>query len=388
MAKCRYACIPTSTTLNHLPLPILAQPAKIPRYPGYGVTISCKSIVQIKMTMVDTCPRQYRLSLTWAPLLQSLGVDAVEVARQCRLPADVFHRANSTVSGGQFFHMWRALERIADSEVMPLHYGRAVLSRVVNLTLIAIMASPDMLHAVQNLTRFRSLIGPTHFDVCTEGDSVTIALVNLVDGESPPPSMVMAELVFLLALCREATGEAIVPQRLELSFDWHFSSPYQDFFGLRPERGDQDLITIARSDAQRPFLSADQSLWNYFETVLDKRLQQIDQDTRYVGQVKARLIEMLPRGQGSIDDVAHSISVSTRTLQRRLREEGSSYRQVLDETRADLALYYLRNSDLAGYEISFLLGFEDQNSFFRAFRKWTGMTPESVKASLTHRGSA
>ena len=65
-----------------------------------------------------------------------------------------------------------------------------------------------------------------------------------------------------------------------------------------------------------------------------------------------------------------------------LEDEGTSFQQVLDATREGLARYYLGATGMAGAEISFLLGFEDPNSFIRAFHDWTGTTPERLRSQL------
>ena len=96
----------------------------------------------------------------------------------------------------------------------------------------------------------------------------------------------------------------------------------------------------------------------------------------------AALLELLPSGSASIEAVSKRLGTSTRTLQRRLSREQSNFQAVLNKTREDLARYYLKTSDMSGAEISFLLGFEDPNSFFRAFHAWTGETPEKVRGGL------
>ena len=86
-----------------------------------------------------------------------------------------------------------------------------------------------------------------------------------------------------------------------------------------------------------------------------------------------------------MDAVSAKLRASTRTVQRRLKEEGGSFQHVLNRTREDLAIHYLKTSTMSGAEISFLLGFEDPNSFFRAFHAWTGDTPEKMRATIRTR---
>ena len=95
--------------------------------------------------------------------------------------------------------------------------------------------------------------------------------------------------------------------------------------------------------------------------------------------MQAALVELLPTGASSMSDVARSLAVSTRTLQRRLHEEGTNYQATLNETRESLARHYLRSGGMSVGQISFLLGYDTPSSFYRAFHSWT--TPETARAS-------
>ena len=74
--------------------------------------------------------------------------------------------------------------------------------------------------------------------------------------------------------------------------------------------------------------------------------------------------------------------MSKRTLQRRLEDEGENFRALVNSTRENLARHYLGNTTMSSGEIAFLLGFEDPNSFYRAFQDWTGQTPDSARHAL------
>ena len=91
------------------------------------------------------------------------------------------------------------------------------------------------------------------------------------------------------------------------------------------------------------------------------------------------LSEMLPAGEATVDAAARRMRLSTRSLQRYLREDGTTFQKVLDSTRAELARTYLTSTELNVAEISYLLAYRDPNSFYRAFNAWTGQTPQSVR---------
>lgn len=99
-------------------------------------------------------------------------------------------------------------------------------------------------------------------------------------------------------------------------------------------------------------------------------------------RVRASLLEQLPAGSSSTEAVARDLMMSSRTLQRRLKDEGTTFQAILDDTREALARHHLSASDLSTGEISFLLGYEDARSFYRAFHAWTGQTPNLARAGV------
>jgi len=101
-----------------------------------------------------------------------------------------------------------------------------------------------------------------------------------------------------------------------------------------------------------------------------------------VERVRSTLLESLPAGAVSMQEISRKLGVSTRTLQRRLQDEGTTFQQTLDTLRDSLAHHYLRNTAMSSAEISFLLGFEDSNSFARAFQSWTGITPRTARSQM------
>mgnify|MGYP006204857391 CR=1 FL=1 len=96
-------------------------------------------------------------------------------------------------------------------------------------------------------------------------------------------------------------------------------------------------------------------------------------------KVKAILLENLPAGFNRIEDVAEKLALSKRSLQRLLEEEQTNFQSILDSTRQSLAEHYLSRSSISPSEVSYLLGFQEVNSFARAFKKWTGETPNTFR---------
>ena len=139
-------------------------------------------------------------------------------------------------------------------------------------------------------------------------------------------------------------------------------------------------LSFSAESAALPFITENRQMWEFFEPGLKKRLSELTVKDDFSSRVHSALLELLPAGQSSVDIVASRLAVSKRTLQRRLSDEQTNFQKVLNSVREELASYYLKSSTLNHTQISFLLGFSEPNSFYRAFHDWTGSTPETVRA--------
>lgn len=115
---------------------------------------------------------------------------------------------------------------------------------------------------------------------------------------------------------------------------------------------------------------------------LRKRLVEMEVDDTVSARVRSALVELLPSGECSIDDVCRVLGMSRRSLQRKLKEEGTSFQQQLNHTRELLTKNYLRNTKLSSEDIAYLLGYQNLNSFYRAFSLWTGKSITEYKAEV------
>ncbi|MCP3944850.1 MAG: helix-turn-helix transcriptional regulator, partial [Desulfobacteraceae bacterium] len=154
---------------------------------------------------------------------------------------------------------------------------------------------------------------------------------------------------------------------------------YIDFFGVIPGKGKTNRISFSKADAQRPFLTENAPMLKFFESDLQQRLVDFDVDASYVNRVRSALLKLLPGRLISIENIAKKLGVSKRTLQRRLSEESTTFQKELNQLREILARHYLIDLNMSSAEVSFLIGFDDPNSFVRAFHLWTGKTPQEIR---------
>ena len=123
-------------------------------------------------------------------------------------------------------------------------------------------------------------------------------------------------------------------------------------------------------------------MWNFFESELKKRLSEMDTDDSFSAKVRSVLVEILPAGKSGIEDVAVALGTSRRSLQRKLKEEDTTFQKQLNHVRELLAKNYIQNTQLSSEDIAYLLGYQDLNSFFRAFSLWTGKSVTTYKKEI------
>jgi AraC-like DNA-binding protein len=142
-----------------------------------------------------------------------------------------------------------------------------------------------------------------------------------------------------------------------------------------------DRLVIDRALLAAPLRTAEPELCALLDYCAEAMLAKRRPAQPLLSRVCQAIVEALPGGNTTIEAIAEKSGVSPRTLQRRLKEMGTSHQELLDQVRRDLAVHYLEVRHLAHSEIAFLLGFSDSSVFNRAFKRWTGTTPGRYLAS-------
>ena len=325
----------------------------------------------------------------WRLLMGDAGIEAAPVLKRAQLPGDLFARQNVRLDAESFFRLWMAIEAEgqAGDPTLPvaLQIARVMSSDWFEPELFAALCSANMRAALGRIAKYGRLIAPMTTTV-TDKSGLTTVTLEFQDQTKSPPSVFLAfKLMFFVQLARLATRHHILP--IGVSWPSVPTEPselasYRTYFGVPVTPSPITTLVFRTEDVERPFLTENHKMWSFFEPSLRQRLADLDHQTGMVERVKSALLEALPAGEVSMQAICRRLGVSGRTLQRRLQAEGTTFQQTLDELRDSLAHHYLRNTALTGSEISFLLGFEDSNSFARAFQSWTGRTPQTVRHEL------
>jgi len=188
-------------------------------------------------------------------------------------------------------------------------------------------------------------------------------------------------IALLIGIAR--IGAAITKKELAGEADLMFDEPpyFARFAHLAPGRvrfgRPSNRLVFAASVLDLPLDMADPVAMQLAREQCEREMQALGRDDRTVARVR----ELLPLSEGfrSLEEIAQQMGVSPRTLKRRLADQDTSYSALLDELRQERALLLLRDESLSREQIAERLGYSDAANFTRAFRRWTGKTPGSVR---------
>jgi AraC-like DNA-binding protein len=313
--------------------------------------------------------------------INDLRMSWPRVLRRAALPGDLLAQGPAMLTTDEYFRFWSALEDEGGDRDLALDVGQAISVETFSPPIMAALCSPDLKVAAHRIATYKPLVGPLRLDVTGNADGLRIAYQWPPD-QQPPALLTTSELVFWVALARIATRHHVRPVQVTVPALPRDPAGLEGFLGARVRTGGMHAVTFSAADAARPFLTQNEPMWRFFAPELRRRLSDLQASTTVAERVRAALHETLPAGGTSMTAVTSRLAVSSRTLQRQLREEGTTYQAILASTRENLARHYLRRGNLHTSEIAFLLGYDDTNSFYRAFRNWTGTTPETLRATI------
>jgi AraC-like DNA-binding protein len=319
---------------------------------------------------------RFRVSNLLPNKLEELGVSPPVVLRQAGLPVGLFNQEKILLTTGELFALFHAIAEVGDEPAIGLKLGSEERIERYSPPAIAALYSRSFRDALKRVARYKQLTCPEEIHVVERNGECAIQFRWLLASEPEPETLVDLCFAWIVNIGRHGVGPSLNPKRVELKrtashrrlFEEHFQCP------IKFEAAHNALI-FKGADIDLPFLTHNPELLAMVAPQLEAELAyQLAQQT-VPDQVKATLKRMLAGRRPAMQEVARELRLSPRTLQRRLTEDGLTFQQLLEDARRELARHYLLHSSLELNETAYLLGYEDPNSFFRAFQNWEGKTP-------------
>ncbi len=299
------------------------------------------------------------------------------VLRRAGLPRDLFQQQRILVSTEELFAMWRAVGELSTDPGIGLRLGAEIKLERLHPMVLSALSTESFRAAIDHIARYKRLSAPEEIVHELVEDEWSIHFRWLLAMDVEPPVLMEYCFAWVLTIARQGTGKKITPLRIEFVQPRTHMRDLERYFGC-PVVCDaaRNVMVFRGADAELPFITRNAELLEMLAPQLDMELRtHAPEEDNFAELVRGAIQQRLTGHRPVVEDIARDLHMSARTLQRRLQESGSSYQRVLDEARRQMARYYLRNSELELTETAYLLGYEDSNSFTRAFRAWEGMAP-------------
>ncbi|AVO60006.1 AraC family transcriptional regulator [Pseudomonas chlororaphis] len=314
------------------------------------------------------------------PLLEQYGLDAARLAE-----------AGARLSIPRYMRLGHAAIQLTGDPALGLRMGQ--LSRLSQAGLAGVTAAqaPTVREAARCLTRFEALYGSNYRGQSSfheDADGAWLRFYSI----SPYNAYNRFVVDSILAGWLQQLGSLGAPvkaERIEIEFaQTDYRDRYNNLGDCPIQFGaEHNQLRLSQATLAQRNVEHCPSTWRHLLQLCEQELEQLTR-TRSLRERITQLLGPLLNGgrEPDLEEVAARLKLPTWTLRRKLAEEGTQFRAILNDTRRDLAMTYIRDTELAFGEIAYLLGFASAEAFQRAFKRWSGQTPGEFRRS--HRQSA
>ena len=315
-------------------------------------------------------------------LIEAYGHDPEALYFDVGIDPDLLNKPGARIPYTLVNRLWAKATEIIDDPCFGLMAYKYWHPSYFHALGYAWLASHTLRDALNRFVRYLRIVSEKIFLKLEEGpDGLTLVLSYELLGMRVPAQIDMG-MAMSIHICRLNFGEDLKPVAVNFM---HAEPPcaekYFELFKTSVRfSADRDSMTYSFADVDRYLMGANPQLARLNDQVMIEYLGKLNKDD-IIDRVTAAIIDMLPSGGIADEKVAETLNMSVRSLQRRLKEVGSTFRTLLEAVRKDLASTYVRDPDIELVEVAFLLGFSDQSAFSRAFKRWTGNSPSEARKS-------
>jgi len=290
---------------------------------------------------------------------------------------------------------WRLAMSITGDEAIGLHVAEWLPRGSLDLIEYAFRSSATLGDGLVRLARYGRLINDRLAGhVLHAGPSPGVRfLMGVADSGPLHPQRAEFSIALALRLARDATAAPLVPVEVSFAHDGPADQSEHRAFFRSPIHFSSGVNGMVFSDADgaRALRAADAALAAVIQRRLDKALAALDKldqpgdgsaSVSIAARVRRLLIDKMAHEQQSVTTIGRELGLSARTLSRRLAGEGTSFRDIQDQVRHQLAVSLLADPKVSIAEVAFFLGYAEPAPFHRSFKRWTGTTPQLHRRAL------
>ncbi len=319
------------------------------------------------------------IDIIWR-LIDSYGHDPDPLFRALHIDPEVAQDPNARYSVKLVDELWKEAAKLIADPCFGLRAHEHWHPSHMHALAYAWLASSTLRTALLRLNRYIKIINDeTSVRLVENEEGLSVRLAYARESKGLPWRTDLA-LSILMHMCRLNYGATLDP--VSVSFT-HSQPPcagdFFEYFRCPIHFGAPcNQLTLASDVVDRRLAGDNPELARLNDQVMIQYLARLDREN-ITERVKAAIIDHMPSGRVTDQAIAEALFMNVRSLQRKLQNEGTTFKALLDGVRQELAHQYIRDSRLNVNEISFLLGFSDISSFSRAFKRWTGEPPSAYR---------
>ena len=280
--------------------------------------------------------------------------------------------------------MWDRAGQLSKDPAFGIRVGANVGKLHLDMFAHAWLASDTLIDALNCMIRYEDMMNSGITDIRCEKSGADYIISESYPNAADYPGKLAIDMSIsgIVHLSRIARGKPIYATRLEIYAP--NDAPldiYSDLVHGPIVRSDErNALFLPGDDLEAPLPGAVPEIVDAVRQIAERYLRSFDTN-RVSFRVRELIIKMLPSGPVDQKTVARKLNRSLSSLQRQLGSEGMSYREILEDTREQMARSYLEEDRYSQTQIAFMLGYSDQSNFSRAFKRWTGQSPGEFRKS-------
>jgi AraC-like DNA-binding protein len=311
------------------------------------------------------------------------GIDVLPLLREAGLTLEQMNDDTARVRVRDQINFLNLVADALKDDFLGFHLALLSELRGIGLLYYVAATSDTLIEALQRAARYSSIVNEGVAIKCIDGDDVGVRFSYIGVSRHLDRHQIEFFLTTLVRVCRQLTGQSLVPKVVRLiHLRDNGSSDLVGFFGDSVEFGAAvDEVKFPASYRNLPVVSADpylnKLLISYCDEAMADRQNNIGS---FRSAVESLIVQLLPHGKVRASDIARRLGVSARSFARRLASEGATYSTLLESLRSHLAERYLADSSLSISQIAWLLGYQEVSAFTHAYKRRTGKAPRHARA--------
>ncbi|HEX5660634.1 MAG TPA: AraC family transcriptional regulator [Polyangiales bacterium] len=310
--------------------------------------------------------------------LEANGHDAMAALEAAGLSAEALKDPSARHPVPAVARFWEHAVDITSDPAFGLRVPKYTRPTTFHALGYAVLASPTLGEALQRMVRYCQVVTDSGMmKLAHEGDEVVLHVIGSLAhnrGGMAFRDSVMSTIVRGMRMLMRAFTVRSVTLNREPGRDF---APYERFFGCAVTTAEWDTLHFDALQLEQPLPGSNPELARHNDAAVREYLSRVETGT-IADRTRTAIAELTTRAV-SPELVARKLGMSLRSLQRSLREHGTSYEDLLRDVRRELACAYLREGRYSVTEIAFLLGYDSLSAFARAFKRWTGKPPSAYQ---------